>query len=212
LRPDRVAVIGSDLVVSALADDLGLSGVAKLEAMFDLDRSGQFGPMAKPVAGALGEDGRWTAKVPTAGMPSGAMSVLVRAVDRAGNASEPVRASVRLLSADEAAADAKAKNSAEITGVVMYGDQPQAGMKVSLAVDTGAPPPPKGEKKKKGDPKAALASATTDAQGRFKFPKVAPGKYVVTAEGLVRNNNRTAEQAVAFEKPQDVQPLTLKLK
>jgi hypothetical protein len=120
---------------------------------------------------------------------------------------------VRLLTAEEAAADTKAKNSADITGVVMYGDQPQAAMRVSLTVDTGTPPPPpKGQKTKKDDAKAALASATTDAQGRFRFPKVAPGKYVVSAEGLVRNNNRTAEQAVAFEKPQDVQPLTLKLK
>jgi hypothetical protein len=213
LRPTGVVVIGTDLVVSALADDLGLSGIAKVEATFDLDRSGQFGAGSKPTAGALGEDGRWVVKLPTAGMGSGAYNVLVRATDRAGNDSQPVRASIRLLTADEAKADDKSKNAADVTGVVMYGDQPQAGAKVTLATDAGTPPPPPAKgKKKTADAKPALATATTDGEGNFRFPKVAPGKYIVTAEALVRNKNRTAQEKLSFEKPQQVQPLTLKLK
>jgi len=210
LRPTGVAVIGSDVLVSALADDLGLSGVAKLEVAFDLDRSGKFGPATKPVAGALGDDGRWAAKLPTAGLASGAFNVLVRAIDRAGNASEPARASIRLLTAEEAAADALKSNAADISGVVTYGGQPQAGVTVSLLAEGTPPPPPKTKAKAPAPP--PLVQATTDAQGRFMLAKIAPGKYVVVAAGLVRNKNRRAEQSVTFAKPADVQPLTLEFK
>ncbi len=214
LRPAATVVIGKDVLVSALADDAGLSGVAKLEAAFDLDRSGKFGPASKPVAGALRDDGRWTVSVPTAGVGAGTYNLLVRATDKAGNEGQPARASIRLIPPEEAEADAKKSNSADITGVVMYGDEPQAAVTVNLNRDTGAPPAPKskGKKAKTPPPPPPLAQATTDAAGKFTFPKVAPGKYMVSAEGLVRNKIRTADAAVAFAKPQEVQPVTLKLK
>jgi hypothetical protein len=116
-----------------------------------------------------------------------------------------------LLTAEEAAADALKNNAADISGVVTYGGQPQAGVAVSLLAEGTPPPAPKA----KGKAKSAappLAQATTDAQGRFTLAKVAPGKYVVVAEGLVRNKNRRAEQPVSFAKPADVQPLTLEFK
>jgi hypothetical protein len=212
LRPSGTAIIGSDVLVSALADDLGLSGVAKLEVAFDIDRSGKFGPATKPVAGALADDGRWTAKLPTAGLASGASNVLIQATDRAGNVSAPARASIRLLTAEEAAADAQKNNAADITGVVNYGGQPQAGIAVRLLAE-GAPPPPakaKGKAKAAGPP--PMVQATTDAQGRFTLAKIPPGKYVVSAEGVVRNKTRLAEEPVAFTKPAEVQSLALELK
>ena len=42
-------------------------GVAKVEAAFDRDRSGKFGPTTLPMAGALGNDGRWSISVPKIG-------------------------------------------------------------------------------------------------------------------------------------------------
>ena len=145
-------MIGKDVVVSALADDAGLSGVAKLEAAFDLDRSGKFGPMAEPVLPvALRDDGRWTVSVPTAGVGAGTYNLLVLATDKAGNEGQPARASIRLIPLEEAEADAKKSNSADITGVVMYGDEPQASVTVNLNRDTGAPAPKsKGKGKDKG--------------------------------------------------------------
>jgi hypothetical protein len=214
LRPAGTAVIGNNVVVSALADDLGLSGVAKLEAAFDLDRSGKLGSSAPPVGGALSDDGRWTASVPTAGMSGGSYNLLVRATDKAGNASVPARASIRLIPKELADAEAAKSNSADINGTVTYGDEPQSAVTVRLNRDTGAPPPPKtkGKGKPKTPPPPPLAQATTDARGQFTFPKVAPGKYTVTAEVLIRNRVREADAPVAFAKPSELQPVTLKLK
>lgn len=212
VRPTGVIIAGQDLNVSALCDDRGLSGVAKMEAAFDLERSGKFGGLAVPMPGALRDDGRWTAKLPTAGMASGSYNIIVRAIDRAENVGEPIRASVRILTQAEADAKKQIDNSADITGVVAYGDQPQANTAVFLRLDGAAPPPPAAKGKKKADEPPPLATATTDAEGRFKFPKVAPGKYTVSAEALVKNANRRAEAPVAFQTPAEVQPLTLKLK
>jgi hypothetical protein len=215
LRPAGTVVIGSNVVVSALADDLGLSGVAKLEAAFDLDRSGKVGASAPAVGGALGDDGRWTASVPTAGMSGGSYNLLVRATDKAGNASTPARASIRLIPQELADAEKQKSNSADITGLVRYGDEPQAAVTVKLNRDTGGPPAPKakGKGKSKAPPgPPPLATAVTDARGQFTFPKVAPGKYTVTAEALIRNRIREADAPVAFAKPAEVQPVTLKLK
>jgi hypothetical protein len=215
LRPAGTAVIGKNVIVSALADDLGLSGVAKVEAAFDLDRSGKIGSSAPAVGAALGDDGRWLASVPTAGLSAGSYNLLVRATDKAGNASAPARASVRLIPQELADAEQQKSNAADIVGLVTYGDAPQSAVTVSLNRDTGAPAPAKtkGKGKAKGPPPAPpLAQATTDARGQFTFPKVAPGKYVVTAEALIRNRLRDADAPVAFTKPSEVQPVTLKLK
>jgi hypothetical protein len=209
LRPAGAVVIGQELLASALCDDLGLSGVAKMEAAFDLERSGKFGSSPPPVAGALRDDGRWTARLPTAGLASGSYNVLVRAIDRAGNVGEPIRASIRVQSQAEADAKKVHDNSADIAGVVAYGQAPQANTKVALLADTGARP---AAAKAKTDPPPALATATTDGQGRFTFPRVAPGKYVLVAEALVKNKNRRAEQPLAFQTAAEVQPVTLKLK
>jgi len=212
LRPAGVVIAGQELNVSALCDDAGLSGVAKMEAAFDLERSGKFGGLAVPLPGALRDDGRWTAKLPTAGMASGSYNILVRAIDRAENVGEAIRTSVRVLTQAEADTKKKLDLSADITGVVAYGDTPQANTAVALRLDTGAPPPAKGKGKSKTEQPPPLATATTDAQGRFKFSKIAPGKYLLSAEALVKNKNRRAEQPLAFQLPAEVQPVTLKLK
>jgi hypothetical protein len=214
LRPSGTVVIGDPVLVSVMADDAGLSGVAKVEAAFDLDRSGKLGAAPPPTAGALGDDGRWTIAVPTAGLSSGTYNILVRATDKAGNEGQSARAPVRLASAEQAEADAKKTAAADITGVVNYGPEPQAGVPVSLLRDIGPLPPTKKSKKNKNasPPPTPLAQAVTDAKGQFRFPKIAPGKYIVTATALIHNKHRDAEAPVAFTKPDEVQPVTLSLK
>jgi hypothetical protein len=188
--------------------------VAQVEAAFDLDRSGKFGPTTKAVAGALRDDGRWSASVPTAGLTGGSYNILVRAIDKAGNKGEPSRASIRLLTAEDADASKKKDNAADITGTVNYGGEPQAGVAVSLRRDSGSPPllKAKGKGKAKAPPEPPLAQTQTDANGQFRFSKVAPGKYVVSAEGLIHNKNRAAEAKVAFAKSPELQPVTLTFK
>jgi len=202
------------VLVSAIADDAGLSGVAKVEAAFDLDRSGKMGTLPPPVAGALGNDGRWTVSVPTAGLSSGTYNVLVRAVDKAGNEGRPGRIPVQVLTAEQAEANAKTTSAADITGVVNFGADPQASIAVNLLRDLGLPPTAK--KKAKGKtptpPPTPIAQTVTDAKGQFRFSKVAPGKYILTAQALIHNKNRDASTPVAFAKPEEVQPVTLELK
>jgi hypothetical protein len=207
LTPAGRVAIGTDVVVSALADDGGLSGIARLEAMVDIDRSGQFGPDAKPVAGGALEDGRWAAKIATAGLASGPYNILLRAIDRAGNVSKTARTNVRLITPEEAAAATLAASLADITGVVVYGDAPQAGIEMFL-VQGEAPPQPAAAG---AAAPAALAKATTDAEGRFRFEKIPPGDYTVIAKGLVRNKNRTAQQVLKFAMPKDLAELKLEL-
>ncbi|MCU0877508.1 MAG: carboxypeptidase-like regulatory domain-containing protein [Pirellulaceae bacterium] len=207
LQPAGRVAIGTDITVSALADDDGLSGIARLEALVDVDRTGQFGPDAKPVAGGALEDGRWAAKIPTAGLASGPYNVLLRAVDRAGNISKTARTNVRLITPEEAAAATLAASLADITGVVVYGDAPQAGIEM-LLVQGEAPPQPAAAG---AAPPASLAKAVTDAEGRFRFEKIPPGDYTVIAKGLVRNKNRTAQQVVKFALPKDLAELKLEL-
>jgi hypothetical protein len=213
LRPSGMAVIGKNVLVSALADDLGLSGVAQVEAAFDADRSGKFGPATAAVAGALRDDGRWSASVPTAGLAAGNYHILVRAIDKAGNKGDPARAAIRLVAAEDADAEAKKNAAVDIVGSVSYGEEPQVGATVNLLRDTGPPAPKsKAKGKSKAPPPTPLAQTKTDASGQFKFAKVTPGKYIVSAEALVHNKNRAADVPVAFTKPQEVQPVTLKLK
>jgi hypothetical protein len=213
LRPATNVLLGEPVHVSALADDFGLSGVSRIEAAFDIDRSGAFGPTTKAIPGTLADDGRWSATVPTAGLGRGNYSILVRAIDRAGNEGSPARASIRVQTKEDAEASTAQQNTADLTGVVSYGSEPQAGVVVRLYADTGTPlPKTKGKGKSKTPPPPPLAQATTDAQGKFTIPKVAPGKYTVVAENLVHNRYRTAEAKIAFLKPAEVQPLTLTLK
>ena len=212
LQSGRVSVIGADVALSALADDAQLSGIAKVEALFDKARSGKFPPESPPFPGAVQDDGRWHVKLPTAGLASGTYNILVRATDRADNVSEIARTSVQVLTEAEAADAAKAKNLADITGVVLYGEEPQAGITVTLLPDAGMPPatPPKG--KSKLDPKQILAQTTTKSDGSFTFPKIAPGKYTVMTEGLIRNKNRQATAQVSFETSKELQPVELMLR
>jgi hypothetical protein len=211
LESGRLAVIGKNLELSALADDGGLSGIARVEAIFDKARSGKFPPEAPPFPGAPQDDGRWLVKLPTADLTSGTYNVLVRATDRAGNTGEIARTSVQVITETEATAAGEKMTLGDITGTVAYGPDPQAGVRVILTADTGASPMPT-TGKTKVDPASILAQATTKDDGTFVLPKIPPGKYVVSAEVLLKNKHRRAQAAVSFKEPKELQPVELKLR
>ncbi|MDX1944489.1 MAG: hypothetical protein SFU86_03710, partial [Pirellulaceae bacterium] len=213
IKSGRIVVIGTDVELSALADDQQLSGIGRVEGIFDKERSGKFPAEVPAIPGAIQDDGRWHLKLPTAGLASGTYNILVRAVDRADNTGEVARASVQVLTEAEAAAASQARNTGDITGVVRYGPEPQGGLAVFLLPDAGMPvggAQPKG--KIEVDPKAVLARTVTKSDGSFVFPKIAPGKYVVVSEGLIKNKNRQASAAVSFQKPQELQPVEIILR
>ena len=83
LDPGATVTQGSDLEVSVLASDNELSGVAKVEAAFDLQRKGEFAE-PPPLPASMQADGRWSVKLPTKPLRPGVYGLLVRATDRRG--------------------------------------------------------------------------------------------------------------------------------
>ena len=195
LAPGPNVVQGGELEVSVLASDQGLSGVAKVEAGFDLQRRGEFGDEPAPLAGSLQPDGRWVVNVPTAELKPGVYSVLVRSTDRLGNASDYLKVPVKVISQDAARAGMPAPN--RVRGRVVYGKlgkSPVGGATVRLIA--------------KGDQKAI--QATTDEDGRFAFDQVVPGEYELAAEVLVRGNQRSAKLGLQVPAPPTaVEPVEL---
>ena len=176
LKPGADVPLGGELEVSVLASDDDLSGVAKVETAFDLQQTGKFAEEPKPVeAKQDATTGAWVAKLPTAGLSAGAYRLLLRATDRVGNEGNYETLSVRILSADESASAAVS----QVSGTVLYGQQPIAGAELTLTAE-----------------KIAIPAVKSNDQGVFLFPKVPPGKYQLTARGLVHNKYRNAEAEI----------------
>lgn len=187
LMPDRVVVAGAELEMSVLASDGELSGVAKVEAAFDRERKGEFGGETVPVAAAPSADGRWTAKLPTAGLEPRRYTLLVRATDIVENSSDYTKVKVEVISKEQAEAR-KAAITNRVTGRVVYGrlaKVPVAEIRVQLK--------PVGE--------GRTLTTATDTYGGFSFPEVSPGDYVLTAEGNVRGNRKIGKVEVAVAPP-----------
>jgi Carboxypeptidase regulatory-like domain len=192
--PPGAVIIGDKLKMTATATDNDLSGVAKVEAIFDLDRTGQFPAGAKPIAADLNADGNWEAPIPTAEFKSGQHTLLVRAIDRVGNVGEVTRAKIKFLTAEEM----KEQNSSPISvsGTVKYGGQPLSGIRVS-AESAGGP---------------KLESVETDEKGNFRLNGLTPGKWTVSAKGIVRNKTRTANAELEIKPAENPQPIQFTLK
>ncbi len=164
--------IGSELVVRVLAkpEEPDLTGIDKVEVT--LDGADKWEP-AKQVDGET-----WIAKLKTDKL--GRHSVLVRATDKVGNMSEaePLefelveKRPVKKLTPQE---ETERKTNS-VTGRVTYGRDNIADATVTLE----GPPP-------------AIGPQTTDENGRFTFPKVPPGKYVLKAKGNAKGLQRNSE-------------------
>jgi hypothetical protein len=210
LAPSGRVAAGDKLELSLLADDAELSGVARVEALFDLARSGEFGPKAEPLIGAQRADGRWAVTLP-ADAPPGGYNILVRAVDRVGNASSPLRVPVQIISKEDAAAEKLKASLATIEGAVFYGPDPVAGAQVLLFAGEVPPKVPGQPAAPFPDDTTALAQVVADKDGLFRFKQIPPGAYRVAAKGKVKNKNRIAEAGVKFAIPQEVSPLRIAL-
>jgi hypothetical protein len=194
LEPGSSVVQGETLGVSCLASDLDLSGVAKVEAGFDLARRGE--APDKPVAGTIQSDGRWLVQLP-AGPDPGVYNVMVRAIDRQGNASDYQKLPVQIVSPEQAATIKE--QGRRVTGTVVYGrfgKEPQPGVAVQLADAAGT----------------SGRQTVTDDQGVFVFDNVSPGDYRVVAEATVRGNPRTGQAEIKVPpKPAAVESIELLL-
>jgi hypothetical protein len=211
VKPAGVAAIGSPIEVTCLALDGDLAGVESVEMTIDVLGAAGFEGNPPPTPAVLGADRRWKAQLDTAPVGAGTYRVLVRAKDKVGNVSEvDSSASVRLLSAETIAAELRRATN-RVTGAVQYGRSGFGGVTVRLEAlppDPTAPPMPV-----TATPAEPIAPVATDDQGSFLFERVPPGKYKLTAEGVVRNKTRRAEAEVTVEPaPTAVRPLRLELR
>jgi len=200
LLPGPQVVAGEKMKVIATATDDGLSGVRTVQALVDTEQSGQFPPASaadkpgapKPVQATLGDDGNWTATLPSDKLSQGRQTILVRAIDQAGNTGDVSKVSVEIITKKQAA-DALMKRTNRVFGTVTYGGKPAAGVTVTLEQTKSAAPggPSGGSGASAPAPqptaKVAIPPMTTGDDGRFDFPKVPPGQYHLTARGVVRN-------------------------
>jgi hypothetical protein len=188
MNPGAQVTAGEDLQVSVLATDNELSGVAKVEAAFDLQRKGEFGT-PPPVEGSMQTDGRWVVVLPTKPLKPGLQTVLVRASDRCDNASEYLKATVEIVPKDS---EGPKKVLGHVTGRVVYGKfekQPVPEALVQLTIANG----PSRETK-------------TDAAGQFVFLDVPPGDYKLASEKLLGGNRRSGHVDVKVPAPPQFAP------
>lgn len=192
LKPGPTVVHGKKLDVLVAADDQGLSGVAKVEVGFDIKELGKFAEDPAPIPAVVDGSGRWAVQLPTEALTPGGYQLLVRATDRVGNASEYKAVPVRIVVPEEETAALR-----QVRGNVTYGKEPMPQIQITLA-------PEKGEK---------LPPVTSDERGNFVIPNVPPGKYTITAAGVVRNKKRKAEAKIEVAAPPaHLKPIALELK
>lgn len=219
LDPDRAVLHGADLTVLSWVTDDDLSGIAKVEAGLDIQRSGQLATEPKPAAAYQDAAGRWVAKLATGDYPPGQYTLLVRMTDNLNNSRLVKVQDIRLLTEQEAKEEQK-KLANPVTGAVFFGSQAVPGAMVELAAAEQKPEADAAAKKPNGDAAAEAEPPTviapvrmpTDEQGRFKFPKVAPGDYRISAKVLLHNKIRQAAQDISVPTPpQRLEPLRLEL-
>ncbi len=197
VSPPEAVAVGETLAVAARVSDGGMSGVAQVEAALDTTGVGEFGEKTPAVLATKDSLGIWRAEFPISDkVPPGTHSVLLRATDRAGNATAVKRTFVRVMTA-EAAAERLAQQTNRVTGIVTYDEEPVGDATIAVVDAEGA----------------VLAEQKTSANGRFVFPEIRVGDYSVMAEGLARNKVRRAEAPVTVTaKPARVSPLDLQLR
>jgi hypothetical protein len=215
---------GTDLQVAVSAFD-AMSGVKKVEVGFDAEGTGQFSeklpPLAaildpathsvEPTGGPLAVVGppsgagvaagratpqRWLAILPTNEI-LGIQTLLVRAIDGAGNASEYYSKRVQILTPEQAAAKIQQQPKV-MEGVVMFRERPVPAAVLTLfavveeAAEPAVTPPTTPEVKQ-------VRTATAGYDGSFTIAGIAPGKYRLSAEGVIRNVPRFGEREVTIE-------------
>ena len=203
------------------ADDDGLTGVQRVDAGWAMEGRLEFTEDVKTLPAGRQSDGRWAVTLPTTVLPTGIAIAMVRAVDRVGNVSEIETVTIHLQTAAEIDA-IRNQPTSSIQGKVSYVNEPVAKMTVHLQrishddatqdragsaknvppVDASQATPPTGGKSAM---RTKPMEVVTDTSGRFLFPKVSPGRYRLTVDGLYRGVRRRESVAVVVPGHQMVQ-------
>lgn len=171
---------GIDLMVRVGVDDAKLSGIASVELVIDTNGVGKFTDSAEaPKSCARQSDGAWTLSLPTADLKPGRATLFVRTTDRVGNKSVDSKTVLSILSEQDWQEKLKSLTQ-ELTGTVLYSDNPLPEAKVTLEDEKGV----------------VVQRTNTDERGAFRFLGVQAGKYKVVAIGVMKNRPRKAEQNI----------------
>jgi hypothetical protein len=194
-QPAGVVEVGAPLVIAVPVVDDELSGVASVEAAFDVVGTGEFAEEPAPAPAKQADDGRWSVELDTAALPSGAYRVLLRATDKVGNAGRYESLPVEVLTPEDAALRRAAMTNT-VAGAVHYGTRPVRGATLTLTSDDVDETP----------------ETTADDQGQFEFTGVPPGEYRLSVKGLAAGVNRFKELAVTVPPaPERVPPLRIRM-
>ena len=194
--PSRRVPEATPLQISISADDNDLSGVRLVKIGVAKPGTKEFAETPAAVEASMTVGGVWSAELDTTGLEPGNHLILAQAVDQVGNQSLPRSAPLEILS--RSVLEAEAMQPKSVAGRVMHGSVAAADAVVRLMT---VEEPPK-----------ELARRTTDQQGRFRFAKVPPGEYQLTASGVVKNNPRNgAESLKVPEGKADVPPLEMQI-
>jgi hypothetical protein len=217
-------VQGTDLHVAVSALD-AMSGVRKVEVGFDADGNGQFSEKLPPVAAILdpathsvapgggplavvvpptgagvaagsATPQRWLATLPTNEI-LGIQTLLVQATDGAGNASEYYSKRVQILTPEQAAAKIQQQPKV-VEGIVMFRQRPVPGAELTLFALVEKAAAPAAISSAEPEEKQ-VTTATAGSDGSFTFAGIAPGKYRLRAESVIRNVPRFGQQELTVE-------------
>ncbi|MEM9825894.1 MAG: carboxypeptidase-like regulatory domain-containing protein, partial [Planctomycetota bacterium] len=196
--------------------DAGLSGVQTVKIAWSQDGKMELPSKPPPVSCVQNEVGDWIGQLPTAGRPPGMWTVLAIATDRVGNASEIKTRVVQVWTAEQLAAQRR-RQVGSVAGRVIYADVPVPNLSVKLSpvIDSDNKPSPETAGKTSGasdktsgnaNVRSAAVHTQTDAQGRYQFQDVPPGRYEIQLHGIYRGMTR--RQATRIDvAPQQVQRL-----
>ena len=126
-----------------------------------------------------------TTKLPTKTLNPGDITLLVRTTDAVGNEGEFKKIKCHVVTLDQAKLESE---TVRLMGTVFFGSDPLPNADLSLA----------------GDPNLKIPPVTADEHGNFTFPAVPPGKYKLSAKGLIHNKNRKADQDITVEAGPDL--------
>lgn len=179
IRPATRVAQGSDLELRVATDDADLSGIASVQAIIDTRGILDWQEAKGAVAGVRQQDQSWKVTLPTAEAPIGASTLVVAAIDRAGNVSELERRTIDIVS-EEDWQKAIANRRREIIGLISYSERSVGNAKVTLAKENGE----------------AVLTVSADDRGLYRIPAIPPGKYKLSAVAVIKNRPRRFEEDI----------------
>jgi hypothetical protein len=204
---------GAPATVQVEASDGELSGIAGVQAAWALDGRMQLTDDMKPLPAVLRSDGRWMLTLPTATLPPGDNTLLIAALDKAGNRSETYLLNVRLHSQAELDELAAAATS-NISGTLMFAKVPQSGLRIELfeaPLDEKSSAAGKDKEAAVEAEPRCVATATTQADGSFRLNTIRTGSYVMRVTGIVRGMKLERTRPISVSAPKQVAPIMWRL-